>query len=296
MLRVDPEGDFANHALHGIVVCWGVVVAAAFVLGAVGVCRAGPYWRRSQDSHGGLRSCSPKATPAGNRWVDRSSSRTGWAWALAWLAVLTFAVVHSIMRGVLMLPDDWDTLMYHLPLVNHGCPRGAVPDASHWSNPGNNEILALWMVAPFSGDFSAALNNLPAVALLGFATVGLGAGVGLSRPFRHLAGMAVIGNSIVLHQLTNADNDVASAALLVACASYGVRFSRWGRAADLLLYAIALGLLAGVKYYSLGYAGMAWVTAAVLASGAAARGWPPPSPAWSAWPCLVGIGISGTGL
>ena len=74
------------------------------------------------------------------------------------------------------------------------------------------------MVAPFSGDFLAALNNLPAVALLGFATVGLGEGVGLSRPFRHLCGMAVIGNSIVLHQLTNSDNDVASAALLVACA------------------------------------------------------------------------------
>lgn len=271
--RVDPEGDVAAHAVHGIVVCWGVAVASALALGAVGVLAGGSLLAVVAAFSCLLRACISRAAPAVTGSVDPSACRTGWGWPLAWSVVLTFAVVHSIMLGVLILPDDWDTLMYHLPLVDQWLSTGSLytPDASHWSHPGNNEILALWMVAPFSGDFLAALNNLPAVALLGFATVGLGAGIGLSRPFRHLCGMAVICNSIVLHQLTNADNDVASAALLMACAGYGVRFSRQGRAADLILYAIALGLLAGIKYYSLGYAGVAWVTVALLAFARGSR-------------------------
>ena len=267
--RADANGDFAAYAVHCIVVCWGSIVVAAFVLGAVRALTVGAVLTAVAGLSGTLLwACRPRATPGYSRSVELSGTRMLWACPLAWSVALTFATVHSIMRGLLMLPDDWDTLMYHLPLVDQWLAAGSLyaPDASHWSNPGNNEILAMWLVAPFSGDFLAALNNLPAVALLGFATVGLGAEVGLSRAFRHLCGMAVLGNSIVLHQLTNADNDVASAALLVASADYGVRFARRGRAADLILYAIALGLLAGIKYYSLGYAGVVWMTIALLAS------------------------------
>ena len=287
--RVDPDCDFAAQAVHGIVVCWGVIVAAALLVGAVGALDG----RTLLAAGAGLScvllcACKLRATPVVVSSVDPPARRTEWGWPLAWSIALAFAIAHSITRGVLMLPDDWDTLMYHLPLVDQWLAAGSLyaPDASHWSHPGNNEVLAMWMVAPFSGDFLAALNNLPAVALLGFATVTLGAEVGLARPFRHLCGMVVICNSIVLHQLTNADNDVASAALLMACAGYGVRFSRGGRAADLILYAIALGLLAGIKYYSLGYAGVAWVIVALLAAargrraGLGARGLAPPSPAW----------------
>ena len=124
--RVDPEGDFAAHAVHGIVVCWGVVVMAAFVLGAFGALAAGTLLATVAAVSCVLRPCvrNPRATPADSRSIDPSASRTGWGWPLAWSVVLTFAVVHSIMLGVLTLPDDWDTLMYHLPLVDHGCPRG----------------------------------------------------------------------------------------------------------------------------------------------------------------------------
>ena len=268
--RVDPRGDFAARAVHGIVVCWGVIVAAALALGATGALAG----QALIAAVGGIScvlicACGPWATAAVSGPADPSAScPMDWGWPLAWSAVLAFAVGRSIMQGVLMFPDDWDTLMYHLPLVDHWLAAGNLnaPDASHWSHPGNNEILALWMVAPFSGDFLAALNNLPAVVLLGFAVVGLGADIGLSRPFRHLCGIAVLCNSTVLHQLTNADNDVASAALFVACVGYGVRFSQRGRSEDLVLHAVALGLLAGIKYYSLGYAGVAWVTVALLAS------------------------------
>lgn len=175
--------------------------------------------------------------------------------------------------GVLMFPTEFDTLMYHLPLVDHWLSARSLfaPDSAHWRNPGNNEILAMWIVVPFSGDFLAALNNLPAVSLLGFSAIELGKAIGVSRPFRHLYGMAVLGNSIVLYQLSNVGNDVASAALLVTCACYGLRFSRRGSWGDLTLYAIALGLLAGVKYYSLGYAGAVWVTVAFLASARGVR-------------------------
>lgn len=268
--RVSPQGDFAAHAVHGIVVCWGVIVASAFALGTVNALTGQIFIA----AVGGLSclliyACGPRAPVAVTSPIGSSvSCLIEWGWPLAWSPVLAFALGRSIMQGILMFPDDWDTLMYHLPLVDHWLSAGSLyaPDASHWSNPGNNELLALWMVASFSGDFLAALNNLPVVALLGFAVVGLGADIGLSRPFRHLCGIAALCNPTVLHQLTNTNNDVASAALLVACAGYGVRFARRGRSEDMVLYAVALGLLAGIKYYSLGYAGVVWVTVAVLAS------------------------------
>src|SRR5262249_544298 len=143
----------------------------------------------------------------------------------------------------------------HLPLVDSWLQAGGLyaPDCLHWYNPGGNELVAAWMVAPFSGDYLCGLTNAPAAVLLGFALVELGRNVGLSRPRAHLAGLAGVTDYVVLGQLADVSNDVAAAGLFVAGLAYALRFARGGRAADLALCAVCLGLLAGVKYYALGY-------------------------------------------
>ena len=137
------------------------------------------------------------------------------------------------------------------------------PTALLWNTPGNNELVTLWLVAPFSGDFLYGLTNLPAAVLLACATVEIGRQIGLSTTWRNLSALAVVTNYVVLRQLITVENDVAVAALFVASLNYTLRYADHRCFADLLLGVVCLGLLAGVKYYALGYAAVAAFTAAM---------------------------------
>ncbi|VTR93096.1 Uncharacterized protein OS=Kutzneria albida DSM 43870 GN=KALB_6274 PE=4 SV=1 [Gemmata massiliana] len=171
-----------------------------------------------------------------------------------------------VTGGLLRFPTDWDTLMYHLPFVNHWLQAGSLyaSGGMRWSDPGNNELITLWIVAPFSGDFLCTLTNLPATILLGCAAVELGRQLGLSVHFRHIAGLAVVSNFVVLKQLIDVENDVAVAALFLSCLSFVLRYVKCGGAEELILGAICFGLLAGVKFYALGYAAVVATTAVLL--------------------------------
>jgi hypothetical protein len=133
-----------------------------------------------------------------------------------------------------------------------------------WSLPANNELVGLWLVAPFSGDFFISPVNFPSVLLMAAATLEFARLLGLSQTFRHLAALAVVSTNPMLRQLVCAENDITVAAMFVAVLCYAVRFARDGRQADLLLGAASLGLLAGVKFYALGYAAVAWTSAVLL--------------------------------
>ena len=82
---------------------------------------------------------------------------------------------------------------------------------------------------------------------------------------------AVAANYVVLKQLVDAENDVAVAAATLAATAYALRFARSGRCgADLVLGGIGIGLLAGVKFYALGYAAVVWLV--LVAAVAVCRG------------------------
>jgi hypothetical protein len=187
-------------------------------------------------------------------------------WGAVWAVVFALWFGHVATAGLLRFPDDWDTLMYHLPLVDHWLQARSLyaPDGLRWSDPGNNELVTLWAVAPFSGDFLYALTNLPAAVLLACASVELGRLLGLTVSFRHLAGLAVVTNFVLLKQLIDTENDVAVAALFAAGLAYAMRHAERGRTADLVLGVACLGLLAGVKYYAVGYAAVAGAVGALV--------------------------------
>jgi hypothetical protein len=260
-----PLDDAAQHAVNALVLSWAAVVASAIALGAAGVLGKWPLLASV--------ACLCLAALLAFRAVppvaaSRATAPPGLAdigWLAIWVAVAAAGIGHVIYNGLLRFPGDWDTLGYHLPLIDCWLQAGRlhVPHFSHWFNPGNNELLGLWCVAPFSGDFLISLNNLPATLLLALATRQLGVLIGLPRPFAHLAALAAVTNVVVSRQLVDAENDVAVAGLFVASVLYGLRHGRDGRLADLVLASVCLGLLAGVKYYAAGYAALAWLAGAV---------------------------------
>ena len=184
------------------------------------------------------------------------SALFGWGWGTLLLGCVAG---HIALGGLWRFPSDWDTLMYHLPLVDHWLQAGSLyaPNGLHWYCPGNNELITLWCVAPFSGDFLYALTNLPATALLVCGSLEVSRQVGMCTVPRHFVALAVAANYVVQQQMLDVENDVAVAGLFLASLGYGFRYSATGRTPDLVLAATALGLLSGVKYYALGYAAVA---------------------------------------
>lgn len=195
--------------------------------------------------------------------------------ALLWAGVGLLWVGQVVVLGLLRFPTDWDSLNYHLPLIDQWLHASSLyaPNCMHWSNPGNATLLGLWLAAPFSGDFLVPLLNLPAVVLLAASGVSLCAALGLPRLWCHLTAFALVANFVVWNQLTTAENDVAVAALWCAALASTVRFAQTQQRAEVLFAALALGVLGGVKFYAAGYAvlgagllvGLVWWTCGLRA-------------------------------
>jgi len=207
-----------------------------------------------------------------------------WPLALGGVAA-ALAISLIIYRGLLAFPRDWDSLAYHIPLVDHWLRAGRlyVPACAFWYVPGNNELVGLWLVAPFSGDYLIALNNVPAALLLAVSQFSFLGEFTRWRPLTYLGTCGVLATQPVLRQLISAENDMAVAALFAAALLFGLRFVKHGGRWDAACSAIAIGLLAGVKYYALGYAAAA---GAALICGAAARHGPRSATGFAAL-CIV---------
>jgi hypothetical protein len=264
--RLYPHDGLSAILLHMLVFWWAVVVSITTVLGCLGILTGPACLVAGACVAVSALYCSNRIGANSSIASDSSGRGRSW-WVYFWSAVAAFAVGHVIVNGLLVFPGDWDTLMYHLPLVDKWLQARSlyVPDFSHWYNPGNSELLALWLAAPFTGDFLTPLGNLPPVVLLAVGMAELSRQAGLPRGWCNIAALAVLANFVVVRQLTDAENDVAVAALFLTCLAYGLRHARRGRLSDLVLGSTCLGLLAGVKYYALGYAALAAATLVLLA-------------------------------
>jgi hypothetical protein len=189
-------------------------------------------------------------------------------WLGLWCLIVGFWSGHIVSDGLWHFPTDWDTLNYHLPAVNHWLQAHSLSTAAgqRWFVPGNNELLALWAVSPFSGDFLATLNNLPCTALLACTAISLATRCGLSREVAHVCGITLTAHLVVLKQLIDNENDVAVAALFFAAILYALRLAQDGGTSNLSFAGISIGLLAGVKYYAMGYALLAFASLGILAA------------------------------
>jgi hypothetical protein len=251
--KVFPNDGPIPLVIHAIVIGWACIGGVAIVLGSLnllypwlllGVVDAIAF---CYINVGALAYRSE-----GSSSVPRGSSHWTWFWSI----YIIYLLLCLVFKGLTCFPADWDTLMYHLPLIVQWLHSHSLvaPDCAHWFMPANSEVLGFWIVGPFSGDFLISFLNLPATLLLAFASLEVGALLGMARPFKHITALAIISNSVMMTQLLDPKNDIAVAGLFFAAMAYGFRFALKARSADLAFCATSLGLLCGVKYPALGYA------------------------------------------
>jgi len=267
--RLDPGADsFA--VVHTIVIAWAWVLASAALL-SVGHLLTGPTLVLvvTVSALSVLLGCRlrPASRPGSLDITAGPIPQTAPWLKAAWSIQFSFWAGHVVSRGLLQFVTDWDSLMYHIPLVDYWLQARSLhaPASGHWFNPGGNELLGLWAVALLPNDCLVVLGNVPATLLLAFGVLEFGRLIGLTEVLRHLTALAVVSNHVVMKQLVDAENDVAAAGLFLVCLCYGLRATSRGSAANNVLGATALGLLCGVKYYALGYAAVAWSAASLLA-------------------------------
>jgi hypothetical protein len=279
--RLFPSDSMMMVIVHSLVICYACITGAALALGAtrllsgfgllltVAALAMGMiYWTLSPKSNTSARH-NVSALAEGFRRTDQAE----WYWLGVWGVLVAAWGTQTVHNGLLKFPSDWDSLMYHIPLIDQWLHVRSLyaPDAYLWSNPGGDELMGLWVVAPFSGDFLIGLTNFPAAVLLGVGTVGLASALALNRSLCHAAGLVVVANRVIPRQLLDAENDVMVAAFFVTCLCYGVRYAASLRFADVAFGSMCLGLLAGIKFYAFGYAGILWIVIVVFVSLARGR-------------------------
>lgn len=265
--RLFPEDSYLELIGHTILLVWSAIVITAITLGAIGWL-SGPLLVLSVMGIGSVALVSRRFLAKGQLFTPVPFDRTEMIWLLLWVSLFGWWIGHILTEGLLHFPDDFDSLSYHIPMVDHWLQARSLSttDFLRWSTPGNNELLALWSVGSFSGDFLVSLNNLPTTVLLASSTVHLGTRVGLVRPLAHLSGFVVVCNYVVLKQLVSAGNDVAVVACFFAAISYILRHTKFPQAETQFLGSLSLGLLAGLKYYALGYAALAFTVWLLLSA------------------------------
>ncbi len=177
-----PGAPVAVRISAGLVTFWGLIVGCALPLGGVGHLEPRNLYSFVLMVSVGFLLLDPPST---RHAVESASAPRGFGPSAARAGLLLIGVaylVHVAVYGIYPLPTDWDSMAYHIPIVDgwvrhgHLCSR----DAACWFFPGNSELLAFWFAAPFSGDFWINLNNLPVVGLLAVSTYALSQVLGLS--------------------------------------------------------------------------------------------------------------------
>ncbi len=261
-----------------IVICWGAVAVTAFALSLVGAFSRLPYYLMLLGVgvvFGGMRGSGVRSEVLATSATRRVSfARWGHRWF--WIGVLSFCLSHVVLYAVMRLPCDWDSMAYHLPIVDHWIQYSRLTprDCAFWYAPGNSELVTHFFVAGYSGDFWAGLTNLPAVGLLISATIELLILLRVRMLFRAVAIASLLASQIITRQLISQENDIAVASLYVAAVMFGWHWisrthSIHAAFRSGAVSAIAIGLLSGIKYYALGYAiiGAVGISAFVLLIG-----------------------------
>ena len=190
--------------------------------------------------------------------------------------LLAIGIAQVIQMSILSLPQDWDTLAYHLPLVDSWVQTGSLLNqrCAFWYVPGNGQLLALWFSGLFSGDFWSQLCNVPILVLFAFSLHAVLSEFGVAGYWRFIGVCGTLACTPVLRQLASVENDLAVAATFIAALLFAIRVIRTKSEtyiADMVLFSCAVGLLGGIKYYALGYAAVAIVALAIATTIGSSR-------------------------
>ena len=270
-----PRSEGATRILHVSVIAIAICIFAMTVVGAAGLLfkssiliaagtislmvylkgwtRASPNITYSEQSHGPI-----ERSPAIN---------------VVWIAMLSLLAGHVFRNGLLRYPSDWDTLMYHLPFIDHWLQSQslAATESARWSTPAQSELLGVWFTGPFTGDFLIALNNVPIIIVWATAVIEFSRQLGCRGWWPHLTSIACLLVHVSIRQTVDASNDLMVVAFFTSSLAYAIRYHRSSSRPDLMLFGISIGMLASVKYFAVGYAAVAGAVFLLLNFSAGAR-------------------------
>ena len=270
--RIFPDDHPSQSCMHAFVIIWTFIVLVAQALGALGILSAPSfgvgvlvlilgiyYWSRTRVSV----SIYPKDSTVS---IFSATQINVSLWVFVWSIFAVLTAILLVKHGLMRFPSNWDSLMYHRPLIDLWIQTGSlyVPECAVWFVPGNSELMGLWWAAPFSGDYWVGLTNVPVIVLLVLGGLELCRLMKLTPIMRHATVISIVGGSVVFQQVTDSKNDIATAALFVVGLAYGIRYAGSHNKWNLMLSGCSLGLLAGIKYYAIGYALVGWMGVSVM--------------------------------
>ncbi len=254
--RLFPDARGAERWLPVSVLALAMVLSGLTVIGGLGLISSTSVFVAVAAVAGGVWLAA--------RWlavdpvrVEQSELSDGPQGAAAvWGVAAALLVGHVICNGLLRIPTDWDTLMYHLPFIDHWIQNGTLEatQSARWSMPAANELLGLWFAAPFSGDFLIALNNVPVVIIWALATIELARALGLSGWWPHLMAVCCLSVQTTVRQTVDASNDLLVVAMFTGGMVYVLRYAQSRHGTHAFLFGVCLGILGSVKYFAIGYA------------------------------------------
>ncbi|MEA2240803.1 MAG: hypothetical protein QOD24_359 [Solirubrobacteraceae bacterium] len=208
------------------------------------------------------------------------------SWALAGVAA-AFALAAALADLARWGGDEIvgvDPLTFHLPNVGRWIQTGSlwqidqfVPLQAHGNYPNNGDVVLLSTVLPWHNDFLVRLPIAFYLALMAVAVAAVARELRAPPPAAVLAGAAAISIPVVgIAAISRALPDPLLWAMLTCGLLFLLRHARSGRASDLVLAGVALGIAAGTKWYgvsSVAVIVVIWTAARLLArgGGAAAR-------------------------
>lgn len=254
-----PQDDDIHRGLFGSLAFIATLVLAGTILGAIGQLTAIGQLLLALTILVGLDKVFRPRDLFGQTACQRPPEpRQPWN-LIRWMAILML-VAHSTVNGVMRFPTDFDSLWYHMPLIDSWLQTGSLyaPDCARWYFPANSELIGVWATAGCSGDFLVPFNNVPIMILWGFATLSIFQSLGVSVGWNYSGTAGVLAVYTTIHETIDASNDL----MVVACFSAAVAMIlKSGHITDIrseririLLIGVATGLLAGTKHFALGYA------------------------------------------
>jgi hypothetical protein len=253
---------------------WSALVALpCLVLGALGVLTRGTLLGVEVGIFAGAflawRGFGPRPLVAAGR-----PGPFAWGMAVLFGVVGLAFAVPALTRP----PLSWDSLYYHLPVAAEWLQSGSLGPLYHSTAPhhgyfpATGDLFTLWALLPFGNDLCVGLVGFPFLALGGVAVYRIAILCGAEPHLaRYAAPLYLLTPAVARYAGTQYVEPMTSAFALSA-AVHLLEYRREERSDAVLLFGLALGLLAGTKSTALVQAAMlvlpmAWILARRRARG-----------------------------
>jgi hypothetical protein len=193
----------------------------------------------------------------------------------AWISASLLAVVIGTAVAFAAGPysTEPDTMRYHAVNAAHWLQTHSItslpyaePGDPSAEQPGNGELIGLWLMLPSHDDTVAHLGNVYIAVLCVLALAAAAARLGANPRTGALAGLAVLLVPIITRsQLHSLSTDLVGATMLMCALALVLRMQRHGRNIALIALAgAAIGVALGTKYVDIAPALLVAVAAVVL--------------------------------